>query len=193
MTAIDISETMLREAQSRVVAAGVSAAVEFRQEDLTKLSFPDGSFRHVFSWGVIIHIRDVEKALDELCRVVGTGGSLALYVTNNGSWDQKLENLVRFALRKPISRERHPLGSGLWYEMHGERLWVWQFDIPELIRQLELRGMKLTYRGIGEFSELQRRCKGPIRRALLRLNNLCYRLGFPPGPAVANLLVFQKT
>lgn len=77
--------------------------------------------------------------------------------------------------------------------MHGERLWVWQFDIPELIRQLELRGMKLTYRGIGEFSELQRRCKGPIRRALLRLNNLCYRLGFPPGPAVANLLVFQKT
>src|SRR5580700_8886738 len=46
VTAIDVSE----EAQSRVAAAGVAPAVEFRQEDLTKLSFPDDFYRYVFSW-----------------------------------------------------------------------------------------------------------------------------------------------
>ena len=76
--------------------------------------------------------------------------------------------------------------------MHGQKLWVWQFDIPELQRQLEARGLHSTHRVAGEFSEFQRRVKGPLRRMLLRLNNLYYRAHLPPGPAVANLLVFQK-
>jgi 2-polyprenyl-3-methyl-5-hydroxy-6-metoxy-1,4-benzoquinol methylase len=61
VTAIDVSEAMLREAQSRVAAAGVAPAVEFRQEDLTKLSFPNDSYRYVFSWGVVIHIPEIER------------------------------------------------------------------------------------------------------------------------------------
>src|SRR5271168_3891238 len=35
--AVDFSQTMLQEAQSRVATAGLSPAVEFRQEDLTRL------------------------------------------------------------------------------------------------------------------------------------------------------------
>lgn len=192
--AIDVSQTMLQEAKTRVAEVGFASAVEFRQEDLTCLTFPDASFRYVFSWGVIIHIHDVEKALDELARVVEPGGKLALYVTNSKSWDNKLESFLRFLLRKPlVGREFFPLGNGIWYEMHGQTLWVWQFNIRELERQLEARGLLLTHRAIGEFSEIQRRVKGPLRRILLRLNNLCYRLKFPPGLAVANLLVFQKS
>jgi len=191
--AIDFSQTMLNEAQLRIGAAGLASAVEFRQEDLTRLTLPDASFRYVFSWGVIIHIRDVEKALDELARVVEPGGKLALYVTNNRSWDQKLESMLRFVLHKPlVGRESLRLGNGVWYEMHEQKLWVWHFDIRELEKQLANRGLHLTHRVIGEFSEIQRRVGGPLRRMLLRLNNLCYRLKFPPGPAVTNLLVFRK-
>jgi len=191
--AVDISQTMLQEAKARTAAAGVASAVEFRQENLTRLTFPDASFRYVFSWGVIIHIHDVKKALDELARVIEPGGKLALYVTNGKSWDQKLESFVRFLIRKPlVGRESLRLGTGIWYEMSGQRLWVWQFDIRELEQQLKARGLNLTHRVIGEFSEIQRRVRGPLRRMLLRLNNLCYRLKLPPGPAAANLLVFRK-
>lgn len=191
--AVDISQAMLQEAKARIAAAGITSAVEYRQEDLTQLTFPDASFRYVFSWGVIIHIHDVEKALDELARIVEPGGKLALYVTNSKSWDQKLESLLRVLLRKPlVGRKSLRLGSGNWYEMNGQKLWVWQFDILELERQLKARGLNLTDRVIGEFSEIQRRVGGPLRRMLLRLNNLCYRLKLPPGPAVANLLVFRK-
>jgi SAM-dependent methyltransferase len=191
--AIDISQVMLQEARARVTAAGLASAVEFRQEDLTRLSIPDASFRYVFSWGVIIHIHDVEKALDELARVVEPGGKLALYVTNKQAWDHKLESALRFLLRKPLrGREHLSLGNGVWYEMHGKKLWVWLFDIDELERQFQARGMKLTHRVIGEFSEIQRRVGGPLRRLLLRLNNLFYGLKLSAVPAASNLLVFEK-
>ena len=52
--AIDISESMIAEARRRVGRAGLDGAIEFAREDLTRLSFPDGAFRYVFSWGVII-------------------------------------------------------------------------------------------------------------------------------------------
>jgi 2-polyprenyl-3-methyl-5-hydroxy-6-metoxy-1,4-benzoquinol methylase len=191
--AIDVSQTMLTEAQSRVAAAGAASLVEFSRQDLTQLTFPDASFRYAFSWGVIIHIHDVEKALDELARIVEPGGKLALYVTNRSAWDHKLERLLRFVLRKPLlSREAVPLGTGTWYDLHEQKLWVWQFNIGELERQLQLRGLTLTHRIVGEFSEIQRRVRGPLRPLLLRLNNLWFRLRLPPGPAVTNLLVFVK-
>jgi ubiquinone/menaquinone biosynthesis C-methylase UbiE len=191
--AIDLSQTMLTEAESRVAAAGAAALVEFSRQDLTHLTFPDASFRYVFSWGVIIHIHEVGKALDELARIVEPGGKLALYVTNQSAWDHKLERLLRFVLRKPhLGRAVFPLGTGTWYDLHEQKLWVWLFDIGELMRQLELRGFRLTHRVVGEFSEIQRRVRGPLRAALLRLNNLWFRLRLPCAPAVTNLLVFEK-
>jgi SAM-dependent methyltransferase len=192
VTAADLSKTMLAEAAKRVMAAGAGASVEFRQEDLTKLRLPDASFKHVFSWGVIIHIREANRALSELARVVAPGGSLALYVTNNDSWDKKLEDLVRRILRRPLRREGHALGSGVWYDMHGEKLWVWQFDARALETELAKYGFHLTHRMIGEYSEIQRRLKGPVRRVLLKVNYLCYRLSVSPRHAVTNLLVFRK-
>jgi SAM-dependent methyltransferase len=190
--AVDNSQTMLQEAQSRIAGAGLGSAVEFRREDLTRMTFPDASFRYVFSWGVIIHIREVDSALDELARVVEPGGKLALYVTNGGAWDYKVESILRLVLRKPIRRHSLALGSGTWYDMHGDRLWVWQFDIPALSSELEKRGLRLRHRLIGQFSEIQRRLGGLPRRLLLRTNNLCFRLRLPPGPAVTNLLIFEK-
>lgn len=191
--AIDISETMLAEARRRVERAGVADSVEFAREDLTRLSFPDSAFHHVFSWGVIIHIRDIERALDELIRIVAPGGRLALHVTNASAWDHKLETLARFLIRKPLTGVEHlPMGRGIWYDWQGERLWVWRIDTQALTRYVEARGMRRIARVVGEFSEFQQRLRGPLRRLLLHGNNVAYRLGLPPGPASTNLFVFEK-
>jgi ubiquinone/menaquinone biosynthesis C-methylase UbiE len=191
--AIDFSQAMLEEALARVESAGMSHAVEFQQEDLTNLSFGDGSFQYVFSWGVIIHIREIEKALDNLARIVAPGGKLALYVTNKTALDRKIESVARFLLRKPLSGlENLPMGNGIWYEMHGEKLWVWQIDSEALTKYLEARGFRLKHRLIGEFTEIQRLVRGKPRELLLHLNNLCYSLKIPPAIAVTNLFVFEK-
>lgn len=192
--AIDISETMLQEAKKRVERAGMSDNIEFQKEDLTALSFPDASFQYVFSWGVIIHIREIEKALDELARIVAPGGKLALYVTNKTALDYTIEPALRFFLRKPQSeRQSLPMGKGIWYTMHDEKLWVWQIDTDALTKYLEVRGFQRKHHIIGEFTELQRRVGGVARKLLLRFNNICYYLKLPPSLAVTNLLIFEKT
>jgi ubiquinone/menaquinone biosynthesis C-methylase UbiE len=192
--AADVSQNMLQQAQARVAAAGLESIVEFRLEDLTRLTFPDATFRHVFSWDAITRIHDVEKALDELARIIEPGGNLALYVSNNRSWDQNLETLARFVLRKPMRNcEAHPLGKRVWREVQGDRLWVWHFNIDQLERELESRGLVLTHTAIGELSKIYSRVGGPLREMLLRVNRVGHRLNVPPGPAAQMLLVFQKT
>ncbi len=191
--AIDISETMLAHARRRVEAAGVADKVTFRQQDLTALDFPDNSFRFVFSWGVLIHIPDAEMALDELSRIVEPGGSLALYLNNKFSLDNRIESLARFLLRKPLTDLRQvPLGDGCWYRMDGQKLWVCRIDPRALVEQLTKRGFRLKHHRIGEFSDLQRRLTGLSRRFLLHLNNAAYRLDLSPRFASGGLFVFEK-
>lgn len=191
--AIDISEAMLKHAQQRTKDASVSDRVEFYQKDLTKLDFPDASFDYAFSWGVIIHIPEAERALDELARIIRPGGKLALYLTNRTALDHKLESLIRFIIRQPLKdMKRLPLGDGIWYEMNQERLWVWRFDAEAITDYMSSKGFRLKKRQIGELSEIQRRFKGLPRRVLLRINNLAYRLHLPPQIATSTLFVFEK-
>lgn len=191
--AIDISQAMLSEAAARVSNAGLSSRVKFQQQDLTRLDVATEAYPFVFSWGVIIHIHEVEKALDELSRIVAKGGRLALYVTNQSALDTAAESAARFILRKPASeRTRTRLGTGTWYTMHGERLWVWAFDIAELAIEMKKRGLRLIHRRSGEFSEIQRRVPTILRPPLLHLNNAYYALSGPPAAAMTNLLVFEK-
>jgi SAM-dependent methyltransferase len=191
---VDFSDAMLTAARARVGTAGLSERVTFQREDLTRLSFEDESFDFVFSWGVIIHIREIEKALDELCRIVRPGGRLALYVTNRSAWDHKLEALARSVVRKPLGGLEHlPMGDGTWYTMHGEQLWVWRIDAASLTSYVEAHGFQLTHHVIGEMTEVQRRLRGLPRRLLLHFNNLCYRLKLSPRHSATNLFVFQKT
>ncbi|NEO85626.1 MAG: class I SAM-dependent methyltransferase [Spirulina sp. SIO3F2] len=191
--AIDISSTMLDQARQRAMAEDVADKIEFDQKDLTQLDIPDNTFSYVFSWGVVIHIPEVEKALSELARIVKPGGKLALYVTNEAALDHRIESAARFVLRKPLNElSRLQLGEGIWYNMNDEKLWLWRFDTHKVIEYLTSRGLSLTHHRIGEFTEIQRRLGGIPRSILLHLNNLAYRLKLPAQLATTQLLIFEK-
>jgi SAM-dependent methyltransferase len=191
--AIDLSDTMLRHSRERVERAGLLDSVTLDQMDLTQLDFADESFRYAFSWGVIIHIPEAGKALDELARILEPGGKLALYLTNRSALDQKLKSFARSVMRKPlVGLERHTLGDQTWYEKDGGRLCVWQFDAGAVIEHLKAKGFRLVKLRIGELSEMQRHTGGLLQRSLLRINNLAYRLNLPPRLATGNLYVFEK-
>lgn len=191
--AIDVSQTALEEAQRRAESAGVASSITFQQQDLTRLDLPDGEYATVFCWGVVIHIPDIERALDELMRVVAPGGRLALQVTNARAFDHKLEAFARALLRRPNrALQKLAFGEGCWYETAGERLWVWQVDCDALVSHLKKGGLILRQRIPVEFTHIQLRTRGVVRTALLYLNNLWFRLGLPPGPAATNLLIFER-
>jgi ubiquinone/menaquinone biosynthesis C-methylase UbiE len=63
---IDISPKMLEQARAR----GLDVAVG----DATALPFPDASFDVACSFKVLAHVRDIERALAEMARVVRPGG-----------------------------------------------------------------------------------------------------------------------
>ena len=191
--AIDISRTMLKHARSRVAEHELADKVELRQMDLTRLGFPDALFRYVFSWGVVIHIPEAARALDELARIVQPGGKLALYLTNKSALDHKIESVARFLVRKSQAGIQHlPLGDGRWYEIGAGKIWVWRFDAKAVTNYLARNGFRLIRHRTGELSEIQHRLKGPARNLLLRLNNLTYRMRVPPYFAASQLMIFEK-
>jgi SAM-dependent methyltransferase len=190
---IDISSAALAEAQRRAESAGVADRVCFEHGDVTNLAIPDGSFSRVFSWGVVIHIREAEKALAELVRVLRPGGRLALYVTNAAALDYPLLAMARAVLgRSGPAIKHYPLGYGCWYGPEGNGLWVWRIDIRALTRQIERLGLVQTHRIAGSLTELHVRLRGAARKLLLHLNNTWYRWPGLAGPCVTNLLVFEK-
>jgi phosphatidylethanolamine/phosphatidyl-N-methylethanolamine N-methyltransferase len=78
ITGIDIAEPMLRKAQERVRALGLTNIDALSVMDATKLAFPDASFDVVVAQFVITAVPDPEGTLEEFARVVRPGGEIIL-------------------------------------------------------------------------------------------------------------------
>jgi ubiquinone/menaquinone biosynthesis C-methylase UbiE len=72
VVAIDFSATMIAEARRRTTDA--SLRLEFREGDAMNLGFADASFDCARAERVLIHLSDPRKALEEMIRVVRSGG-----------------------------------------------------------------------------------------------------------------------
>ena len=191
--AIDISSAALDDARARADADGVADKITFRQEDLTQLSFPDGSYDRVISWGVIIHIPDAQAAIAELTRILAPGGRLLLYVTNEASFEEKVKRTLRpLTGRSQPDEDKSALGTSRWLKLNDEDLWLWRFNMDGLVKEVEQHGVKLVGRHAGEFTELHMFLSGLPRKALFHLNNYWFDGSRSPNSAHANILVFEK-
>jgi phosphatidylethanolamine/phosphatidyl-N-methylethanolamine N-methyltransferase len=75
---VDISEPMLRKAQQRARALGLSNVETLAVMDAKNLAFKDGCFDAVVAQYVITAVPDPEATLDEFIRVLRPGGELIL-------------------------------------------------------------------------------------------------------------------
>jgi len=78
LVGIDLSEPMLRRAQSRVATAGLDHVVGLAVMDAMKLGFRDGAFDSAVAPYVLTAVPDPESVLDEIARVVRPGGEIVL-------------------------------------------------------------------------------------------------------------------
>jgi SAM-dependent methyltransferase len=81
---IDLSQGSLREARTRVDAAGL-ATVQFRQGDIFALSFEPDSFDHIFVCFVLEHLSKPIEALLSLKSVLRPGGTITVIEGDHGS------------------------------------------------------------------------------------------------------------
>jgi len=183
VTGADFSEFALSEVEGE--------GIDYRREDLTALSLEDASFDAVICIGVLMHIPDVEKALQELVRVLRPGGYLIIAEANANAPETYAFRAYWRIARRNIRVDRKACGVEVWSETAAGPLLSRKTSATWLTRFLGDRGMKLVTRTTGELTELYV-YSGRIRKAVHRLNRLWFGLHGPPSLAVGNYYLFRK-
>jgi ubiquinone/menaquinone biosynthesis C-methylase UbiE len=161
VTAVDLTPWAVETTRARLDAFGLPGTV--LEGDGEALPFDDASFDVVFSWGVIHHTTDMQRALSELIRVCRPGGTLILMLYHRHSlFFVSYRALARFL---PAARR-----LGLHFEgaREGERsgLIARHFTRDEVVRMLEAKGLRdvrvTPYGADAELLPLPRRIRIPI-------------------------------
>lgn len=182
VTAIDLTDWAVETTRRRLAAFGLEGDV--RQADAEQLPFDDASFDLVFSWGVIHHSSDMNRALAELIRVCRPGGQIVLMVYNRRS--------LFFAVYRAFQRFL-PLARRLGLHFEGARagetegLIARHVTVPQLREKLERAGLTdvwiQPYGQDAELLPLPRRIRLPITERIPRrvkdpvLRRLGHQLG----------------
>ena len=161
VTGVDLTPWAVETTQRRLSAFGLEA--DIREGDAEQLPFANESFDLVFSWGVIHHSSDMDRALAELVRVCRPGGRVVIMVYNRRSLFYVFyKGFQRFL---PIARR-----LGLHFEgaRRGETegLIARHLTIDDLRGKLERAGLRdvavMPYGQDAELLPLPRRLRQPI-------------------------------
>jgi 2-polyprenyl-3-methyl-5-hydroxy-6-metoxy-1,4-benzoquinol methylase len=90
VTAVDLNPTAVRQTRTRFERFGLNG--DIRESDGESLPFPDQTFDHVYSWGVLHHTPGTRRALEEFYRVLKPGGTFGLMLYHRRSF------LYRFSI-----------------------------------------------------------------------------------------------
>jgi SAM-dependent methyltransferase len=173
---------LVEEYAGRLAISGVDANYESERvahASLTRLPFPDGSFDRALCLDVLEHLSyaDQPGALDELFRVLRSGGELLVSVPNLAHLQSRIQFLFRGRLIRTASELKHP----------GDR------PAAEYIRLAERAGFSLAARrGIFPTLPIVTRMIRRHPRALTPLHRWLTRLLPVPGWCFLNLLTFRK-
>ena len=74
----DISEGMMEIGRQKVREKGLDSIISFEKEDCTALSYPEATFDAVTAAFGIRNFADLDKGLQEMCRVLKKGGHLSI-------------------------------------------------------------------------------------------------------------------
>jgi len=81
---VDLTEHSIELVRRRLELEGLQA--DLQQADAERLPFNDASFDIVYSWGVLHHTPDSDKAIAEARRVLKPGGRLCVMLYARYSW-----------------------------------------------------------------------------------------------------------
>lgn len=100
VTAVDLTESALQVAKEFAVRRNVD--IDFQLGNAERLEFADGTFDAVYSFGVLHHTPDIQKAVAEVRRVLKPDGTAYIMLYHRDS----LVNLVHRTLRLPYESPR---------------------------------------------------------------------------------------
>jgi ubiquinone/menaquinone biosynthesis C-methylase UbiE len=153
-TGVDLTESAIDLVRRRFGQEGLDC--ELRVADAEALPFADASFDRVYSWGVLHHTPDTERAVREALRVLRPGGEACVMLYARRSWVAFGLWLRYAALR---GRLRRPLADVVAHHMESEG--TKSYSVAELramfapLEQLTVQHVATPY---------DRRVAGPLAR-----------------------------
>ncbi|MEJ7712517.1 MAG: class I SAM-dependent methyltransferase [Pyrinomonadaceae bacterium] len=96
-TGVDLTEAAVEATKRHFAVMGLAG--DFRVENAEQLSFADNTFDVVYSYGVIHHTPDPEKALREIYRVLKPGGRALMMLYHQHSFNYYVRVLGYMRLR----------------------------------------------------------------------------------------------
>ncbi|WP_293866543.1 bifunctional 2-polyprenyl-6-hydroxyphenol methylase/3-demethylubiquinol 3-O-methyltransferase UbiG [uncultured Alsobacter sp.] len=202
VTGVDFSDVALEHARQRIAASkGMSVSVQ--KANLLELPFPDSAFPVVFSWGVLMHVPELDKSLSELSRVVEPGGYLVLSENSCESFDVKVvEPLIRAAKailgRRRNTRNWSERGVEEWFPSDGQTddgagLLVRKSNFAYFDRFLEKRGFHRAAAFSEQWTELYTRVPTQWGKRLVYTLNHRIMMRDRLSPfALGNILIYRK-
>lgn len=83
LSGVDLTDAAIEMVSTRLALEGFHS--DLRRSDAEHLPFADNSFDYVYSWGVLHHTPDTEKALAEVYRVCKPGGKVCIMLYHRRS------------------------------------------------------------------------------------------------------------
>jgi len=84
ITAIDITERAVELTKNRFLVFGLNGKI--LKVDAEDMPFPDNYFDYIWSWGVIHHTANMDRAIHEIFRVLKSGGRAQIMVYHKNSF-----------------------------------------------------------------------------------------------------------
>lgn len=106
---VDISDTSIEATRRRLALKRLIA--DIRQMDARTLAFPDRSFDHVWTWGVIHHSSQTAVIIREIARLLRPGGEARIMVYNVDGMSAYVSIMRDYALGFWRGRS---IDEGLW-------------------------------------------------------------------------------
>jgi 2-polyprenyl-3-methyl-5-hydroxy-6-metoxy-1,4-benzoquinol methylase len=190
--AVDFSDAVLDMARENARAAGLEHLIDVGREDLVDLSYDDHTFDYALCWGVLMHVPEVERAIEELSRIIVPGGHLIVHEGNVHSPEAIAILAAKRMTRRPGLR-RTPAGVEHWKETSAGPLLTRRANIPWLIAAFERQGLLLRSRLPTQLTELYVKPRWEwMKNGMYTLNDYWSRRVGISWLAVGNTLLFQR-
>ena len=92
---LDISKDFVEIAQRNAKEAGIIEVLEFQHGNVADIHFPDNSFDFIICIAAFKNFKEPLKALNQMCRVLKSGGNALIADMNRDASNQQIEDYIK--------------------------------------------------------------------------------------------------
>jgi 2-polyprenyl-3-methyl-5-hydroxy-6-metoxy-1,4-benzoquinol methylase len=191
---IDISPTILQQADAKLRALGLSSRVRFMCQALEDMSLTGELFDVVHCRGVLMHIPDWKAALRSLCNALRPGGHIVILENNVKSLYSRAYLGFRWLQRHRVASRLVETdgGSELWTTENGTQFVARFASIDALNEALREFGVVPVHRFTTSLVGIELLPAGWLRNTAIRVNKAACVLRIPPMISKGNAVIGWK-